>query len=113
MAESSPLGPARDLSILTGKVIVGKYSSLWSYRRSFLCSRLGWRAICRANSGAAAVVEGTGQHCCEYMTRGEVVVLGDTGINIGAGMTGGVIYIIDCNGHTRRPVLTRLMCGPL
>ena len=47
------------------------------------------------NSGAVAVVEGTGQHCCEYMTRGEVAVLGHTGINIGAGMTGGVIYIID------------------
>jgi glutamate synthase (NADPH/NADH) large chain len=51
------------------------------------------------NSGAVAVVEGTGQHLCEYMTRGEVVVLGDTGVNIGAGMTGGVIYISYGNGR--------------
>ena len=51
------------------------------------------------NSGAVAVVEGTGQHLCEYMTRGEVVVLGDTGVNIGAGMTGGVIYSADSNSR--------------
>ncbi|HCL82241.1 MAG TPA: glutamate synthase large subunit [Nitrospiraceae bacterium] len=47
------------------------------------------------NSGAIAVVEGAGHHLCEYMTRGEVVVLGDAGYNMGAGMTGGVIYILD------------------
>ncbi len=47
------------------------------------------------NSGAVAVVEGTGHHLCEYMTRGTVVVLGETGHNIGAGMTGGVIYLLD------------------
>jgi glutamate synthase (NADPH/NADH) large chain len=41
------------------------------------------------NSGAVAVVEGAGDHCCEYMTGGVVVVLGRTGINFGAGMTGG------------------------
>ncbi|MBA4349371.1 MAG: glutamate synthase large subunit [Thermodesulfovibrio sp.] len=47
------------------------------------------------NSGATAVVEGTGQHLCEYMTRGTVVVLGRVGYNVGAGMTGGIIYIFD------------------
>jgi glutamate synthase (NADPH/NADH) large chain len=47
------------------------------------------------NSGAAAVVEGAGHHLCEYMTRGTVLVLGKIGYNIGAGMTGGVIYIYD------------------
>jgi glutamate synthase (NADPH/NADH) large chain len=47
------------------------------------------------NSGAAAVVEGTGHHLCEYMTEGLVIVLGDVGFNIGAGMTGGVLYIYD------------------
>ena len=47
------------------------------------------------NSGATAVVEGTGHHLCEYMTRGTVVVLGEVGYNIGAGMTGGIIYIYD------------------
>jgi glutamate synthase (NADPH/NADH) large chain len=47
------------------------------------------------NSGAHAVVEGVGDHGCEYMTGGVVVVLGDTGLNFGAGMTGGFAYILD------------------
>ena len=47
------------------------------------------------NSGAEAVVEGAGDHCCEYMTGGTVVVLGKTGRNICAGMTGGVAFFID------------------
>ena len=49
------------------------------------------------NSGAVAVVEGTGDHACEYMTGGCVVVLGETGINFGAGMTGGLAYVFDPN----------------
>ncbi|CAM9482131.1 unnamed protein product [Ectocarpus fasciculatus] len=44
---------------------------------------------------ADSVVEGTGDHCCEYMTGGNVVVLGTVGRNVGAGMTGGVAYILD------------------
>src|SRR4029077_10787233 len=47
------------------------------------------------NSGAVAVVEGVGDHACEYMTGGQVVVLGPTGRNIAAGMSGGVAYILD------------------
>jgi glutamate synthase (NADPH/NADH) large chain len=47
------------------------------------------------NSGATAVVEGIGDHGCEYMTGGAVVVLGDTGLNFGAGMTGGFAYVLD------------------
>ena len=47
------------------------------------------------NSGATAVVEGAGDHCCEYMTGGLVVVLGETGRNFGAGMTGGFAYVLD------------------
>ena len=47
------------------------------------------------NSGARAVVEGAGDHCCEYMTGGVVVVLGSTGRNIAAGMTGGVTFLLD------------------
>lgn len=47
------------------------------------------------NSGAHAVVEGAGDHCCEYMTGGMVCVLGDTGYNFGAGMTGGFAYVLD------------------
>jgi len=47
------------------------------------------------NSGVHAVVEGAGDHCCEYMTGGLVTVLGDTGYNFGAGMTGGFAYVLD------------------
>ena len=51
------------------------------------------------NSGAIAVIEGAGDHCCEYMTGGRVVVLGKTGRNFAAGMSGGVAYVYDPN-HT-------------
>ncbi|WP_292611334.1 glutamate synthase-related protein, partial [Nitrobacter sp. 62-13] len=50
------------------------------------------------NSGAVAVVEGAGDHCCEYMTGGIVVVLGKTGRNFAAGMSGGVAYVLDESG---------------
>ena len=47
------------------------------------------------NSGCHAVVEGAGDHCCEYMTGGTITVLGPTGVNFGAGMTGGFAYVLD------------------
>ena len=53
------------------------------------------------NSGAVAVVEGTGDHGCEYMTGGVVVVLGDTGRNFAAGMSGGIAYVYDPRGGFR------------
>ncbi len=51
------------------------------------------------NSGAIAVVEGAGSHCCEYMTGGIVVVLGETGSNFAAGMSGGIAFVLDEHGH--------------
>lgn len=51
------------------------------------------------NSGAVAVVEGVGDHCCEYMTGGMVVVLGNTGRNFAAGMSGGVAYVLNEDGN--------------
>ena len=60
----------------------------------YAAGRAGERFAVR-NSGALAVVEGTGDHCCEYMTGGIVVVLGPTGLNFGAGMTGGFAYVLD------------------
>ncbi len=50
------------------------------------------------NSGAHAVVEGAGDHCCEYMTGGLICVLGKTGVNFGAGMTGGFAFVLDLDG---------------
>jgi glutamate synthase (NADPH/NADH) large chain len=60
----------------------------------FAAGRAGERFAVR-NSGASAVIEGAGDHCCEYMTDGVVVVLGHTGVNFGAGMTGGFAYVLD------------------
>ncbi len=51
--------------------------------------------FCVRNSGATAIVEGTGDHACEYMTGGVAVILGNTGVNFGAGMTGGVAFVYD------------------
>src|SRR5579859_1883186 len=60
----------------------------------YAAGRAGERFAVR-NSGALAVVEGTGDHCCEYMTGGVVCVLGTTGVNFGAGFTGGFAYVLD------------------
>jgi len=60
----------------------------------FCAGRAGERFAVR-NSGATAVVEGVGDHACEYMTGGTVVILGPVGLNLGAGMSGGVVYVHD------------------
>jgi glutamate synthase domain-containing protein 2/glutamate synthase domain-containing protein 3/glutamate synthase domain-containing protein 1 len=60
----------------------------------FCAGRAGERFAVR-NSGAVAVVEGVGDHACEYMTAGTVVILGEHGLNLGAGMSGGVVYVHD------------------
>ena len=63
----------------------------------FINGQVGER-FCVRNSGACAVVEGTGDHCCEYMTGGRVVVLGRTGKNFAAGMSGGIAYVWNPDG---------------
>ncbi len=60
----------------------------------YVAGQVGERFAVR-NSGAIAIVEGTGDHPCEYMTGGVVVILGKTGVNFGAGMTGGVAFVLD------------------
>ncbi|WP_300699393.1 glutamate synthase large subunit [Bacteroides sp.] len=64
----------------------------------YINGRVGERFAVR-NSGAIAVVEGVGDHCCEYMTGGRVVVLGSTGRNFAAGMSGGVAYVWNRDGN--------------
>jgi glutamate synthase (NADPH/NADH) large chain len=54
--------------------------------------------FCVRNSGAWAVIEGVGDHACEYMTGGRAVILGDTGRNFGAGMSGGIAYVLNTDG---------------
>ncbi len=63
----------------------------------FICGRAGERFAIR-NSGVTAVVEGIGDHGCEYMTGGRVAVLGPTGVNFAAGMSGGIAYVLDETG---------------
>jgi glutamate synthase (NADPH/NADH) large chain len=60
----------------------------------FVRGRVGER-FCVRNSGATAVVEGVGDHACEYMTGGRVAILGPTGRNVAAGMSGGIAYVVD------------------
>ncbi len=67
----------------------------------FASGRAGER-LCVRNSGALAVVEGAGDHACEYMTNGTVVILGTTGRNFGAGMTGGIAFVLDLLGDFQK-----------
>jgi len=78
----------------------------------FALGRAGERFAVR-NSGARTVVEGAGDHCCEYMTGGVVVVLGSTGRNLAAGMTGGVAFLLDEDGRLAERVNPEIVavCG--
>jgi glutamate synthase (NADPH/NADH) large chain len=83
--------PAED-NIIAGNVIL--YGA--TAGEVFLRGKVGER-FCVRNSGATAVVEGIGDHGCEYMTGGRVLILGPTGRNFAAGMSGGVAYLLDAN----------------
>ena len=81
-------------NIVIGNVALYGATSGEAYFRGIAAER-----FCVRNSGASAVVEGVGDHGCEYMTGGRVVVLGSTGRNFAAGMSGGIAYIWDPNGQ--------------
>jgi glutamate synthase (NADPH/NADH) large chain len=76
-------------------VIVGNTVLYGAIGGEFYAAGMAGERFAVRNSGARAVIGGTGHHLCEYMTRGTVVVLGEVGFNVGAGMTGGAIYILD------------------
>jgi glutamate synthase (NADPH/NADH) large chain len=80
-------------SIVVGNTVLYGAISGECYFRGIAGERFAVR-----NSGAMAVVEGAGDHCCEYMTGGLVVVLGRTGRNFAAGMSGGIAYVLDEDG---------------
>ncbi|HEY8683140.1 MAG TPA: glutamate synthase large subunit, partial [Rhodanobacter sp.] len=80
---------SQDASILGNTCLYGATGG-----ELFAAGRAGERFAVR-NSGALAVIEGAGDHCCEYMTGGVVAVLGSCGLNFGAGMTGGFAYVLD------------------
>ncbi|MCU1693300.1 MAG: gltA, partial [Frankiales bacterium] len=74
----------------------------------FVRGKVGER-FCVRNSGATAVVEGVGDHACEYMTGGRVAILGETGRNVAAGMSGGVAYLLDADeGKVNREMVDLL-----
>jgi glutamate synthase (ferredoxin) len=80
-------------NIITGNVVLYGATSGEAYFQGVAGER-----FCVRNSGASAVVEGVGDHGCEYMTGGCAVVLGRTGRNFGAGMSGGIAYVLDEDG---------------
>jgi glutamate synthase (NADPH/NADH) large chain len=84
-------------NIIIGNVALYGATSGEAYVRGVAGERFGVR-----NSGVHAVVEGVGDHGCEYMTGGRVVVLGRTGRNFAAGMSGGVAYVLDLDGEFKR-----------
>jgi len=95
--------PTEDSAIVPGKSIIIGNTVLYGaisgecYFRGIAGERFAVR-----NSGAIAVVEGTGDHGCEYMTGGVVVVIGPTGRNFAAGMSGGIAYVLDEEGDFER-----------
>jgi glutamate synthase (NADPH/NADH) large chain len=80
---------ARDTAIIGNTCLYGATGG-----ELYAAGRAGERFAVR-NSGAVAVIEGAGDHCCEYMTGGVVAVLGRVGVNFGAGLTGGFAYVLD------------------
>jgi glutamate synthase (NADPH/NADH) large chain/glutamate synthase (ferredoxin) len=94
---------AEDNVIIGNTVLYGATSG-----KAFFRGQAGERFAVR-NSGVHAVVEGTGDHGCEYMTGGRVVVLGPTGRNFAAGMSGGIAYVFDERGSFRSRVNTAML----
>jgi len=90
------LYPPRNSSFKSNETVIIGNTCLYGATggRLFAAGIAGERFGVR-NSGAHAVVEGAGDHCCEYMTGGMIAVLGPTGVNFGAGMTGGFAYVLD------------------
>ncbi|MGB9281368.1 MAG: glutamate synthase-related protein, partial [Pseudonocardiaceae bacterium] len=90
-------------NIIAGNVILYGATSGEMFLRGLVGER-----FCVRNSGALAVVEGVGDHGCEYMTGGQVVVLGPIGRNFAAGMSGGVAYVLDLPTHRVNPEMVDL-----
>lgn len=92
--------PSQDASFVPEEnIIIGNVAFYGATAGSaYIRGKAGERFAVR-NSGVSAVVEGVGDHGCEYMTGGRVVVLGNTGRNFAAGMSGGIAYVYDVNGH--------------
>jgi len=90
--------PARSTFKAEENIIVGNVAFYGATGGEGYVRGVAGERFCVRNSGATVVVEGVGDHCCEYMTGGRVVVLGRTGRNFAAGMSGGIAYVLDADG---------------
>jgi len=102
----SPTHPSfvAEENIISGNVLLYGATAGSAYFRGVVGER-----FCVRNSGATAVVEGVGDHGCEYMTGGRVVVLGPTGRNFAAGMSGGLAFVLDPDGTAATRVNTEMV----
>jgi glutamate synthase (ferredoxin) len=91
-AEKSTFAPEKN-------IIVGNVALYGATSGEAFISGVAGERFCVRNSGVDAVVEGVGDHACEYMTGGRVVILGSTGRNFAAGMSGGIAYVLDETGE--------------
>ncbi|MFL3661204.1 MAG: glutamate synthase large subunit [Polaribacter sp.] len=87
--------PAKADFLAENNIIVGNVCLFGAVSGAAYINGIAGERFAVRNSGATAVVEGVGDHCCEYMTGGKVVVLGKTGRNFAAGMSGGIAYVYD------------------
>jgi len=94
-------GPYAESFKAEENVIVGNVCFYGATSGSAFINGVASQRFCVRNSGALAVVEGVGDHGCEYMTGGRTVILGPTGTNFAAGMSGGVAYVYDPTGEFR------------
>jgi glutamate synthase (ferredoxin) len=106
--------PAEATFVVEQNVIVGNVALYGATSGEVYIRGLAGERFAVRNSGANAVVEGVGDHGCEYMTGGRVVILGPTGRNFAAGMSGGIAYVLDENRELRRNCNTEMVgTGPL
>jgi len=91
--------PTRAVFVASENVIIGNVALYGATGGELYVNGIAGERFCVRNSGAMAVVEGTGDHGCEYMTGGVVLIIGKTGRNFGAGMSGGEAFILDEDGH--------------
>ena len=102
---SPPANDAGDPVLLGNTVLYGATGG------ELYCAGGAGERFCVRNSGAIAVVEGTGDHPCEYMTGGTVVILGPYGLNVGAGMTGGELFVYDPEERLERHLNPQLVAA--
>ncbi|HBH00455.1 MAG TPA: glutamate synthase large subunit, partial [Candidatus Rokubacteria bacterium] len=94
--------PRRSPFVPEDNIVIGNVALYGATGGEAFVRGLAGERFCVRNSGAHAVVEGVGDHGCEYMTGGRVVVIGRTGRNFAAGMSGGVAYVLDLDGDFQR-----------